>query len=202
MLLADELPFGGVQQLEIAPQLEVRFELLLEQAVRWVRLLAPLHLLPIQSFETTPQGRADGVGYLPLPSDYLRFRSLRMRGWEHSVDRLYTEGDWQERAQRHYATRATPHNPICVLGCDDLGNAVIHYYTVPRNTAPHLVESGLYVPNITLPTGEEDVEVEIDTRLADAVAYRAVSLYYDTVERADLSATNLQQALQLLQQLL
>lgn len=118
----------------------------------------------------------DGTGQIKLPEDFLRFVSLKMKGWSGAVTNIADEGSPIAIRQRNKYVRGTPDKPVCVLSKSNDGNACIEFYSVSPNSAAE-VERGLYVKLPVIIQNESAQEcVEIPDLLYHSVIYYLAGL--------------------------
>ena len=86
----------------------------LPEAARDVIDTAEVELLEPVAMQTTATANEWG-GVLTVPEDYLRFVSLKMKGWVRAVTALAAEGSDIELMQHNPYTRGTKSKPVCIL---------------------------------------------------------------------------------------
>lgn len=142
----------------------------LPEAARDVIDTAEVELLEPVAMQTTATANEWG-GVLTVPEDYLRFVSLKMKGWVRAVTALAAEGSDIELMQHNPYTRGTKSKPVCILRTNESGVKVIEYYGVSAE-----VEKALYVPMPKVVT-EEGVDVlPIPVLLKQTIVKRAAGL--------------------------
>lgn len=140
------------------------------EAARDVTETADLKQLEPSVMETTVSPRAGG-GFLTIPDDFLRLVSLKMVGWNRSVNMVAEEGSDIDLMQRNKYTRGSVMKPVCVFSHDVNGNRVIEYFG-----AGDVVKKALYMPIPKIKVGESGDMLPIPKLLRQAVVKRAAVL--------------------------
>jgi len=154
----------------------------LPDAARDITETAPIESLEpeVMHTEVTPH---DGGGFLPIPDDFLRLVSLKMKGWNRSVSAVAEEGSDIEMMQRNKYTRGTTIKPVCVFVNRADGKKTIEYFGGSGE-----VERALYMP-IPRIESEGDTEVlPISRLLRQAIVRRAAGLVLLSRDEAELAS--------------
>lgn len=140
--------------------------------------IVPASWLQVTDFSEHPQTRADGSGYLTIPTDWYKLYVFKMKGWQREVYRVAEENDEIGRLQFNPYTRGTCLHPVCVLGFGENQQRIISYYSLPKGSV-HEVEKALYIPLCTgLEKLNEQAELKLDKRLEQVICYMAGGLVY------------------------
>lgn len=148
------------------------------EAATWVARVVPTRALglgrelPVDGL--TPH--ADGSGSLPLPEDFLRLVSFRMKGWKKPVTTPIYDTDARYAQQSNPTLRGGVTFPVVAI-CD--GETRMEYYSSPLGIYAE-VERASYFPK---PNTEEDFPAS----LAYAVAWKCAELTLSSMN--DTAAT-------------
>lgn len=185
LLVADEVGSNTTGYATSGFDNEDRIAAFIESALRWVLLHAPVRLLTPRFLYGNIDAQADGSGYIELPSDYLRLCTLRMEGWRTELHEVLPATHPLAALQLSAATRALPSAPLCFYATTPSGAAAIHYYGASRE-GEHEIRIGTYQADISIDTTDSDSEIELNSQLLDAVAYKCVAAFFASIERSDL----------------
>jgi hypothetical protein len=120
---------------------------------------------------------SDGSGYIVLPTDYMRFVSLKMATWKGTVTDLIEPGSEADKMQRSPWSRGTATKPKAMLDTEKISTTVGQVTTTeakqvlrywPQGTPTETLVALVYVPEISW----EDVTIEenvTETRLKCAL---------------------------------
>lgn len=139
----------------------------LVEAATYVLRVAPIRTLgsgkdmPIDSLTACE----DGSGFMPLPSDFLRLASFKMKGWKRVVNYPIFDDSPRYPQQFNLTLRGGEHFPVVAL-CDGLTR--LEYYSSSLGPFAE-VEVAKYYPT---PNLEED----FPARLTDVVAWKVAEL--------------------------
>lgn len=139
----------------------------LVEAATWVARTVPLRALglgvklPISGL--TPH--ADGSGELPLPSDFLRLLSFKMKGWKRTVTNPIYDTDVRYEQQANLTLRGGEIFPVVAI-CD--GESRLEYYS--SSLGPYAsVDQARYFPY-------PDIQKEFPEVLIDLTAWKVAEL--------------------------
>lgn len=164
-----------------------------EEAARRVLSAAPLPLVdcvePLDGavyWREDPDAGGDwsGVGWMPLPEDFLRLAVLRMSDWERAVYAVITPGDaaYALQSSRRRGVRGNPRRPVVALVRRSEG-LVLELYSC--RDAGATMDQGSYV---RLPRVDEDGGIDVPERLKRAVVYEAGALTLATLGNGEASS--------------
>lgn len=137
------------------------------EAATWVARVVPTRALglgrelPVDGL--TPH--ADGSGSLPLPEDFLRLVSFRMKGWKKPVTTPIYDTDARYAQQSNPTLRGGVTFPVVAI-CD--GETRMEYYSTPLGVYAE-VERASYFP-------KPNLESDFPASLAYAVAWKCAEL--------------------------
>lgn len=137
------------------------------EAATWVARVVPTRALglgrelPVDGL--TPH--ADGSGSLPLPEDFLRLVSFRMKGWKKPVTTPIYDTDARYAQQSNPTLRGGVTFPVVAI-CD--GESRMEYYSTPLGVYAE-VERASYFP-------KPNLESDFPANLAYAVAWKCAEL--------------------------
>ena len=171
-------------------KLEQYIENLYPAAWRRAVSLLPLSWFEKKSFSTSTKvvNATDGTGYIILPDDYLKLSSFKMTAWKQSCMEANDETPAINRKQANEYLRGNIYKPVCVLRFINHESALkkaMWYYSLPRTTdeATHVVETALYIPNVTILA----TNAVIDNKLSEPLAYICASTVLISLEKTDSS---------------
>ena len=126
----------------------------LEHAAESLLMSVPVERLTpavITETTTTPSWSrnvrlSDNSGYIVVPSDYLRFISLKMTDWQGTVNELMEPGSEAEKHQRSKWSRGSNTKPKAM--CDTLSEGTIIRYW--PGSASNTLESLQYVGHVSM----------------------------------------------------
>jgi len=118
-----------------------------------VELLTGWSRIPSEGLRVDPDGR----GVLTLPEDFLMLHSIRLSGWERSVNVIYGAGHWLRRWQgsRWHGLRGNAQRPLAFHSLCSDGSRCIELFSARQGDS---VEEGWYMP---APCIKEDGGIEI-----------------------------------------
>ena len=167
--ILDEEELGVTQadvELDNLIDIDRRIEDEIAESVRELLEACPLKYTTDIAFTPNVTAFSDGTGYTPLPLDFLRLSSFKMKGWRKAVHNAIVENSADYERQKYRATRGGCIKPVCAVVMDN-GELILEYYTAPYN-APHVVEQSRYIP---YPVKDEHGDWNIDARLFDALCW-------------------------------
>lgn len=137
------------------------------EAATYIMRVAPIRILGLGKDLPVDDLTAyeDGSGSMPLPSNFLRLASFRMRGWRRAVNVPIFDDGPRYQQQLNPTLRGGEEFPVVAL-CD--GQSRLEYYS--SRLGPYAkVEVAKYFP---VPSYDE----EFPTNLVDVVAWKAAEL--------------------------
>lgn len=154
-------------------------------AVRRVEISAPVHLLDkghdFSDAEICWNG--DGVGYVPLPSDFMRLVGFRMGDWKRTVFApiLADSAEYAMQSSRFRGIRGNPQKPVCAIVMHAEGIALEFYSCRDEEQA---IVHAAYLPQPEI----KDNNIEVCADCYRAVVYMAASLVAAATGNADKAA--------------
>lgn len=124
----------------------------------------------------------EGVGEVPLPEDFVKLLSFKIKGWQRPCTLLYPAASQVAQMQSSPYTRGGVSRPVCVEKITASGRSLL-CYSLPSGTVPK-VEHLLYEARFDAGEGV----IGGDDALATAVAYQCTALLYMVFERRDNAA--------------
>lgn len=130
----------------------------------------------------------DGTGYVILPEDYLVLSVFKMKGWKTECLEAPETTPQINKKQSNEYLRGTVQRPVCVLRYVSYNNALkkaLYYYSLPRTSdaSTHVVETALYIPNVTV-LGDN---VDIDDNGIEALAYLTAATVLTSFEKDNVA---------------
>ena len=162
------------------------------EAATWVARVVPTHALgkgqdiPLEGF--TPN--TDGSGTLPLPSDFLRLVSFRMKGWVRAVNSPIRDTDARYAQQYNKTLRGGEVFPVVAL-CD--GDTKLEYYSSSLGKYAQVMDAR-YFP---IPSDDADFPENLWDITAWKIAEMVLSSMND-VSSAQLASAKVTEHLQAL----
>ena len=147
------------------PDVDSEIAQALEHAATSLSRELPLELLEpsvIREGASTPTWsrgarQQDGSGYIVLPTNYLRFVSLKMGNWEGTVNELMEKGSEGEKHQRSKWSRGSTTKPKAMLDTDIVTNAtkeILRYWpNVVTNNQNDTLTMLVYVKKASVTSG-------------------------------------------------
>jgi len=166
--------FGPFEEGEVFGSAQV--ESLLDDAVNQFLLFIPPYLPTPTSFadESSSTGGAvaidDYVGYVPLPTDYLRLVTFQMDCWKRAVTEAISENDPRYAIQMNTHVRGGVARPAVVYRYESGIGKILEYYSVSDNN--HDVKKALCLVTI--------VAEDLDEFLVDPFTWFAAYLLLDS----------------------
>ena len=144
---------------------------LLDECAREVLAKAPVSRLRPYPCLAPAFNTGNGVGFVPLPDDFVRLLEFKMSEWQRPVNTVCEPGSDLALRQHNKFTRGGCCKPVCVFGhCE--GARVLEYYSVERS---HEIERFLYVQDVPA----EDIPVD----LQDVLTWWCASRIWQIVGR-------------------
>lgn len=118
-------------------------------AINLVVQVAPIRHLNVSS-QTGVTSVINGISTVLLPSDLIRFISLKLDSWKRAVYMVYPSGSDTHKAQHNPITRAGVNKPVCsfsysgggnVLECSPSGNLEYFYYVKNVSSGANLQDA-------------------------------------------------------------
>ena len=166
--------FGPFEEGEVFGSAQV--ESLLDDAVNQFLLIIPAFLPTPTSFadESSSTGGAvpidDYIGYVPLPTGYLRLVSFQMDCWKRAVTEAISENDPKYAIQQSTHVRGGVSRPAVVYRYESGIGKILEYYSVSDNN--HDVKKALCLVTI--------VAEDLDEFLVDPFTWFAAYLLLDS----------------------
>lgn len=166
--------------------IERYIETKLPEAIRQVLLSVSPSMLEAVPFDAAllPQKNQDGSGIVPLPEDWMKMVSFKMKGWNRPVTEFLAEEDPLAIRQQNLFLRGGSLKPVCVIGHTPEGILSLFYYSLPAYVRVHEIEQALYLPC----PKEVDGGYDFPRRLMPEVCYVCAALVYDILGRPDMAA--------------
>jgi hypothetical protein len=122
----------------------------------------------------------DGTGYVLLPTDFLLLSAFKMKGWKQSCLTALEETPAINTKQANEYLRGCVQKPVCVFRYISYNNTLrqaLYYYSLPRTSdaTTHIVETALYIPNVTTLGADVDINYKGIEPLAYLVAATVLS---------------------------
>lgn len=142
---------------------------ILDESANTVRLAAPVHVLSNVGIDVTAHiSNANGSGYVPLDTNFLRLHTFKMALWNIPVSVAISMDNPKYKLQHHTVTRGGTIKPVVVIRANLLpvvspklsGGMLLEYYSVPNDPNPHIIEYARYVRNVP---AQEAEAILIDT---------------------------------------
>ena len=184
------LQFTVEGSVNISDPLNIMCNALLDEAAKRVLMNCPAHYLdPVKSDVTTGTEDADDdkIGTIPLPSNFLRFISLKMADWKRPVTASQIIGQAHPiyNLQANKYTRGGTVKPVAVLAHREVGGSqvrVIEYYSVNNS---HAIDYLYYI--------QETVAENVQSNLIDALTWVIAGMVLQITERVDLAKVAFEQ---------
>lgn len=122
----------------------------------------------------------DGSGYIVLPTDFLRFVSMKMKDWLGSVSDLIERGSDEEEMQRTPWGRGSNTKPRAMLDHDTDEKRIVRYW--PGSTSNEL-ELLLYVPQFSEKDGK--ITCVLRDECEKNIIYRAAYIFLEGKKEAE-----------------
>lgn len=193
----DELsPFSATDTVELNPSNDL-VDKLLDEAAKYILLVFPLYMMPTDDIpitsitpnKTAAGASVTGVGYIPLPTDFLRLHSFKMTDWKRVVNHAISQDSPTYKLQANPVTRGGVAKPVCAVVIDyDQGAKVLEYYSVTNHTVQQRKYVPLKLPDATAGTFPDG--------LAEACAWQCAILVFQTmgnIEGLKMAAARLEQ---------
>lgn len=158
----------------------------IEEAVRRVETMAPVHLLSGGlPFGDDIYWNVNNTGWTYLPDDFMRLVIFRMNDWERPVYEPITPRDPQYKLQssRYPGLRGTPQKPVAAIA-NRLEGLVLEFFSCKNNNAYPLEASYLPMPKIDCNGG-----IDICPKCYTAVVYQAAALVMATIGNIEKAAS-------------
>lgn len=154
--------------------LDILIEELLNECANELLMITPVHRLTItKAVNPTNTGKTAYSGKVALPSDFLRFISLKATTMLRPITELVPEISPVAKRQSNEYMRGTIERPVGVLETNENGN-IIHYYGVSSDA--HAIEGLMYIKQ-TLP---ESLPVLLQNPLCWLCASKVLAVMGDT----------------------
>jgi hypothetical protein len=145
--------FSVLDQTNITDTLDLYINALLDESATLLHQVAPIDFIVGKICTTAPvkTDPEDGTGYIELPTDYLRFKSLRMTGWLRDCVELIRPSDPKYKKQGNTVTRGGKAKPVCALSERIISSTlkkVVEYYSLDIGDS-HLASKFIYIANVT-----------------------------------------------------
>ncbi len=146
--------------------------------------------------------KANGTGYVELPSDFYLLSSFKMKGWQKTVHEASVSNDRVMAIQSNEYTRGSEIRPVCVIDLQDVNGVIKHvlrYYSLKKGAADHEVETAIYVP-VVKPLKELDKEDDmgISDQIVEPIAYITASTVFTMHEKDEVAKALETRAVQML----
>lgn len=153
----------------------------IELAARSVLLNAPLHLigegkaLPTDvRWESQP---GYGMGFIMLPTDYLRLVTFQMTDWERPVTEPITEENplYARQRSRYPGVRGCPQRPVVAIATYPSGMA-LEFFSC-RGGEKVSVRRARYIPMPRIETGEDGLKkIELPHKCYEGIIYTTAAM--------------------------
>ena len=154
---------------------------LLPDAVLWIqRNKGWGSLNPRNAIDAKIKDNGDGTGEIVLPEDFVKLISLKMEGWQRPCLQMFPSESAVAAAQHNHYTRAGHCRPVCVESYNGDGRVVLSYYSLPKESEPHITEL-LYEARYNPDEGLSGCDIA----LHKAVAYQCAAMLFNVFERRD-----------------
>lgn len=157
--------FTVLDQTNTTDTLDLYINALLDESATLLHQIAPIDFINGKVCTTAPvkTDPDDGTGYIELPTDYLRFKSLRLEGWLRDCIELIRPSDPKYKKQGNTVTRGGKAKPVCAISeriIDGTLKKVIEYYSLNIGDE-HTVSKFIYIANVAA----ENVQSNLQTAL-------------------------------------
>jgi len=165
-----------------------------EDAARLVTLAAPQHLLeggePFGDSVSWDSEPGYGPGRIALPDDFLRLVSFKMSDWDMAVTSAITEDDaaYPMQRSRYPGLRGNPQKPVVAIVTQPIGQ-VLEFFSCTAGPDVY-VKRARYIPIPKIVGGY----IPLSPKLRPAVVYYTAYLVAQATQQADLAATLLSTA--------
>ena len=160
---------GGEESLALLSEdtvkLDVYINSVIPDAANLLYASAPHHLIPAKN----ASGSINSSGIVSIPSDFLRFHSLKLSSWKRGTAQVHAM-DSEEYKRMHYATTTAGENkPRCVfegasqIKCFPPSGALDYFYYVAK-------------------CNDVDEALGMPSSLAPSLPYMCAALVYDIFE--------------------
>jgi hypothetical protein len=132
----------------------------------------------------------DGRGYIVLPSDYLRFISLKLTAWPLAVFHLLSIGGDEWKRQSTPWGWGTPSKPAASVEKNGYGQDILYYWTAPKinNEWQHGVEYCLYIPRPSISGTPSVLSCGLRAEAEMLLVYRACGIFLDGRKEHDAAS--------------
>lgn len=139
--------------------IEQTIDSLLDECLRDILLIHPVHRLTAVSASPTPYVAADSSGYFALPANFLRLVSLLMAGWKQNVTELLTRNSPESKLQSMKYVKGGITHPFAIRTTEIIDlqpKDAIHYWSLPQGVQ-HRIEHFLYIKNMVAEEADKDL---------------------------------------------
>lgn len=168
----------------------------IEEAVRRVETVAPVHLLEEgHSFGDAVFWEKLESGWVLLPDDFMRLIAFRMSDWERTVYAAISVDDpiYEKQSSRYKGIRGNVQKPVCAIVSRPEGKA-LEFYSC--NSEDAYVARASYLP---YPHFDNDGGIDICEKCYTAVVYTVASLVLTTYGESDKASALTELAKSILQ---
>jgi hypothetical protein len=144
--------FTVLDQTNVTDTLDLYINALLDESAQLLHQTAPIDYITakISTSAAVKNNPDDGLGYVVLPSDFIRFKSFKMNGWLRDCIELIRPSEKRYVKQGNPITRGGKAKPVCALSERIVDSAlvkVIEYYSLDI-TDTHTIEKFIYIPKV------------------------------------------------------
>lgn len=156
-----------------------RIDAYLDEAGDTLQKIVPPYIVEPASFTgaTVPNPSDGTIGYIVLPTDFLKLVSFKMAEWSRSVTEAITEHHPLYKRQSYPALRGSYRKPVAVFRTLYGVGKVLDYYSVPEGL--HTVDHATYLASV--------VAEELDEILIDPLSWMTAALILDTVGENEIA---------------
>ena len=179
----DEIIIGDAQDDDFAADMDTELRQAVNTAVE--QLLAELDDIHIDLKHDTSMTvtASNGVSTIPVPSDMLRFISMKFNSWPAELRELTDPYSDKARMQACEFTRGTKWKPVAIMTTGASSNKTITVYSTDQSDT---LTSFVYVPTPVITNTE--VTCALRSEAKKAVMYRAAGIFLETHREADGAA--------------
>lgn len=168
--------FTVLDQTNTTDTLDLYINALLDESATQLHQIAPIDFVNGKICLTSPTETDpdDGTGYIELPSDFLRFKSLRMLGWLRDCTSLIRPSDPKYKKQGNTITRGGKAKPVCALSeriISETLKKVVEYYSLDIGDS-HIVSKFIYIANVAA----ENVQANLQPALTWICAAKVLEI--------------------------
>lgn len=143
-------------------------------AISMIVLVAPIRHLNVSS-QAGATSVINGISTFPLPSDFIRFISLKLDSWKRAVHIVHPSGSDTYKAQHNPVTRAGANKPVCSFSYSGSGNVL-------ECSPSGKLEYFFYIKSVSSGANLQDAVKE---SLEIPVCYMCAYLVYNIFEMAE-----------------